>query len=68
MTQDTTPAIPSLLVELWRLLAAHRPAVGQARCFARLCALVLGFLLGVARPTGAPSTACSVGSGWSMTP
>jgi hypothetical protein len=38
-------------VELWRLLAAHRPAVAQTRCFVRLCALVLGFVLGVTRPT-----------------
>ena len=45
------PAVPSLQGELWRLLVAHRPAVDQARCFARLCALVLGFLLGVTRPT-----------------
>jgi hypothetical protein len=43
--------VSPLLVEAWRLLAAHRPAVGQARCFARLCALVLGFLLRVTRPT-----------------
>jgi hypothetical protein len=45
MTQDTTPAggpvtLPPLLVELWRLLAAHRPAVRKARCFDRLRALV----------------------------
>src|SRR5579875_524250 len=59
MDQDSTspaalpavPALPSLLVELWRLLAAHRPAVQQTRCFARLCALVLGFLGGLTRPT-----------------
>jgi hypothetical protein len=55
MTQHTTPPNPRpvspLLVELWRLLAAHRPAVGQARCFARLCALVLGFLGHITRPT-----------------
>jgi hypothetical protein len=30
------------LVELWRLLAAHRPAVHQARCFDRLRARVVG--------------------------
>jgi hypothetical protein len=47
MTQDTTPAggpvtLPPLLVALWRLLAAHRPAVRQARCFDRLRALVVG--------------------------
>ena len=32
MPQDTTPvapAVPPLLRELWRLLAAHRPAVRQ---------------------------------------
>jgi hypothetical protein len=54
MLQDTTSdpvVIPSLLEEVWRLLAAHRPAVGQARCFVRLCALVLGFLGRVSRPT-----------------
>jgi hypothetical protein len=59
MMQDTTPsaavavarARAPLLLELWRLLAAHRAAVGQARCFVRLCALVVGFLLRVSRPT-----------------
>jgi hypothetical protein len=39
------------LVELWRLLAAHRPAVHQARCFERLRALVLGHLCTAARHT-----------------
>ncbi len=42
---------PSLLQEVWPLLAAHRPAVRQARCFARLRALVVATLLSVARPT-----------------
>lgn len=56
MTQDTTPApappaVTPLLRELWWLLAAHRPAVGQVRCFARLRALVVGTVLAVARPT-----------------
>ncbi len=56
MTQDTTPrpattAVPPLLVELWRLLNAHRPAVSQTRCFHRLRALVVGTLCTVARPT-----------------
>ena len=49
MTQDSTPAVaptplPPLLRELWRLLAAHRPAVRQARCVDRLRALVLRYL------------------------
>jgi hypothetical protein len=39
------------LVELWRLLAAHRPAVRQARCFDRLRALVLGQVCTAARHT-----------------
>jgi DDE superfamily endonuclease len=43
--------LPPLLVELWRLLAAHRPAVHQARCFDRLRALVLGHLCTAARHT-----------------
>lgn len=58
MPQDTTPCptptaptVPPLLVELWRLLDAHRPAVGQARCFDRLRALVVGSVLTVTRPT-----------------
>ena len=53
MTQDTTPALAPapLLHELWRLLAAHRPAVHQARCFDRLRALVLGHLCTAARHT-----------------
>lgn len=45
------PAAPPLLVELWRLLAAHRPAVRQARVFERLRALVLGHLSTAARHT-----------------
>ena len=55
MSQDTTPTarptIPPLLVEVARLLAAHRPAVRQTRCFTRLCALVWGRLWTIARPT-----------------
>jgi hypothetical protein len=56
MLQDTTRArapvpLPPLLGELWRLLAAHRPAVGQARCFDRLRALVGGHLCTAARQT-----------------
>jgi hypothetical protein len=56
MTEDTTLAgalvtLPPLLVELWRLLAAHRPAVRQARCFDRLRALVVGQLCSAARRT-----------------
>jgi hypothetical protein len=60
MREDTTllaavagrPApVPALLRELWHLLAAHRPAVRQARCFVRLRALVVGTVLAVARPT-----------------
>lgn len=55
MTQHTTPCpgptVPPLLVEWWRLLAAHRPAVQQTRCFDRLRALVVGSVLTVARPT-----------------
>ena len=56
MTQDTTlpraPApLPPLLCELWRLLAAQRPAVHQARCFDRLRAVVLGHLCTAARHT-----------------
>jgi hypothetical protein len=39
------------LVELWRLLAAHRPAVRQARCFNRLRALVVGQVCSAARRT-----------------
>ena len=56
MREDTTPAgapvtLPPLLVELWRLLAAHRPAVRQARCFDRLRALVVGQVCSAARRT-----------------
>jgi hypothetical protein len=57
MTQHTTPtrcplpSPPPLLGELWRLLAAHRPAVRQARVFDRLRALVLGHLGTAARHT-----------------
>jgi hypothetical protein len=45
------PPLPPLLLELGRLLAAHRPAVRQARCFDRVCALVLGHLGTLARQT-----------------
>jgi hypothetical protein len=58
MIQNSTPAptlapaaLPALLRELWRLLAAHRPAVRQARVFDRLRALVVGQLCAVARHT-----------------
>src|SRR5919197_4704925 len=56
MLQDTTPAaapvtLPPLLIELWRLLAAHRPAVHQTRCFDRLRALVVGQVCSAARRT-----------------
>src|SRR2546430_12285138 len=56
MTQDTTPTtaprtLPLLLVELWRLLDAHRPAVRQGRCFDRLRALVLGQVVAAGRRT-----------------
>jgi DDE superfamily endonuclease len=56
MLQDTTAAaapvpLPPLLVELWQLLAAHRPAVRQSRCFERLRAVVLGHLCTAARHT-----------------
>jgi hypothetical protein len=56
MRQDTTLqrtpcSLPPLLVEMWRLLAAHRPAVGQARVFDRLRALVVGQLCTVVRHT-----------------
>jgi hypothetical protein len=44
-------ALPPLLGALWRLLAAHRRAVRQARCFDRLRVLVLGQLRAVARHT-----------------
>jgi hypothetical protein len=39
------------LVELWRLLAAHRRAIRQARCVDRLRALVLGQVCSGARRT-----------------
>ena len=56
MAEHTTPratatALPPLLLELWRLLAAHRPAVGQARLFDRLRALAVGQLCALARRT-----------------
>ena len=58
MSQHTTPVarptIPPLLSDVARLLAAHRPAVRQRRCFTRLCALVWGRLWTVARPTITP--------------
>jgi hypothetical protein len=46
-----TPASVSLLVALAALVAAHRPAVRQERCFARLRALVWARLGTVTRPT-----------------
>ena len=63
MLQDTMPAaapftLPPLLVEWWRLLAAHPPAVHQARCFDRLRALVDGGVR-CAAPRAAPSRRCS---------
>jgi hypothetical protein len=56
MEQDTTAApgtapLPPLLQQLGAVLAAHRSAVGQERCFARLGALVLGPLYTPARRT-----------------
>jgi len=57
MAQHTTPApalsrpCPPLLVELWLLLGAHRPAVGQARVFDRLRALAVGQLGALGRRT-----------------
>ena len=56
MTQDTTARprrsrVPSLLVELWQLLAAHRPAVRPERVFDRLRALVVGQLCTLLRHT-----------------
>ena len=45
--------MPPLLCELWSLLLAHRAAVRQTRCFARLRALVVGALCTVARHTSA---------------
>lgn len=57
MSQDTTTRRPPssvlspLLVELWHLLAAHRPAVGQQRVFDRLRGLVLGHLGALFRHT-----------------
>src|SRR6478609_2491860 len=56
MTQGTTPtpsarAFPSLLLELWLLLAAHRPAVQQTRVFDRLRGLVVGQLCTLLRHT-----------------
>ena len=50
-TAPSTRAFPALLQELWLLLAAHRPAVRQARVFDRLRALVVGQLCTVARHT-----------------
>jgi hypothetical protein len=50
LTRAPVP-LPPLLVALWRLLAAHRPAVHQARCFDRLRALVRGHLCTAARHT-----------------
>jgi hypothetical protein len=41
-TAASSTPLPPLLVALWTILAAHRPAVGQARLFDRLRAVVLG--------------------------
>jgi hypothetical protein len=56
MPEDTTsPAAtvcrPPLLCALAALVAAHRPAVRQERCFARLRALVWARLGTLSRPT-----------------
>ena len=56
MAQDTTRnpttgAVPPILQELWQLLAAHRPAVRQARVFDRLRGLVVGQVCAVVRHT-----------------
>lgn len=53
MTEHTTPspASSSLVSELLALLAAHRPAFGQDRPFARSTALVLASLFAFARHT-----------------
>lgn len=57
MEQDTTRPIaspqvcPPLLQELWRLLAAHRSAVGQQRVYDRLRGLVVGQLCTLFRHT-----------------
>ena len=48
-TPSTTRPLPALLVALWRLLAAHRPATSQQRVFDRLRAVVLGWLLTASR-------------------
>jgi hypothetical protein len=51
-TPTAAPApLPPLLRELWRLLAAHRPAVRQARCVDHLRALLLGYLCTAAHHT-----------------
>jgi hypothetical protein len=56
MSQDITSAgapvtLSPLLVELWRLLTAHRLAVRQARCLERPRSLVLGQVCSAARRT-----------------
>lgn len=48
--ESPQPGTP-LLAELSRLLAAHRPAFRQERCFRRMKALVLGYLFCFARRT-----------------
>jgi hypothetical protein len=49
--QTAARAVPVLVVEVWQLLAAHRPAVEQARVFDRLRALVVGHLCTLGRHT-----------------
>ena len=51
MPQVPVSTVPVLVVELWRLLSAHRPAVGQERVFDRLRGLVVGQLRTVGRRT-----------------
>lgn len=51
MTDATTPAPRPLLPELFRLLAAHRPAFRQARPSQRSVALLLGWVCAFGRHT-----------------
>jgi len=51
MTDATTPAPRPLLPELFRLLAAHRPAFRQARPYQRSVALLLGWVCAFGRHT-----------------
>jgi hypothetical protein len=50
MDQPTT-TLPGLLPTFLALVAAHRPAVQQARCFQRLSVLAVGLLCAVGRHT-----------------